>query len=152
MTEPEGHKTDTRWQRVTATCLTCGSPFEHFVTDRRRYCLECEDRHRKDLDRRFGSRIANALHRADVRSFDELRRLSDSELLAYNNFGQTSLRQIRAVVPSPSDRVEVLHELAGSRRGAGVIVVSKRRHTPTPACPNRLPTSVRAFTPEEVTP
>jgi len=54
------------------------------------------------FDAEFGMRVMNCLRAANIRTRDQLSRMTDAELLRLENFGRHSLAEVRAVFPDPT--------------------------------------------------
>jgi DNA-directed RNA polymerase subunit alpha len=63
-------------------------------------------------------RSRNCLARMDIRNLGDLVRKSEQEMLAYKNFGETSLREIREMLASRNIRLGMLAENGGARTPA----------------------------------
>jgi DNA-directed RNA polymerase subunit alpha len=58
-------------------------------------------------------RSRNCLRKMNIRTLGDLLRISETELLAYKNFGETSLREIRAILESKNLRLGMALEEKG---------------------------------------
>jgi DNA-directed RNA polymerase subunit alpha len=58
-------------------------------------------------------RSRNCLRKMNIRTIGDLLRISEAELLAYKNFGETSLREIRAILESKNLRLGMALEEKG---------------------------------------
>ncbi len=84
-----------------------------------------DDEREKKLDRRnklletpitdfeLSVRSRNCLRKMNIRTLGDLLRISEAELLAYKNFGETSLREIRAILESKNLRLGMAMEDKG---------------------------------------
>jgi DNA-directed RNA polymerase subunit alpha len=84
-----------------------------------------DDEKEKKMDRRnklletpitdfeLSVRSRNCLRKMNIRTIGDLLRISETELLAYKNFGETSLREIRAILESKNLRLGMATEEKG---------------------------------------
>jgi DNA-directed RNA polymerase subunit alpha len=84
-----------------------------------------DDEREKKMDRRnklletpitdfeLSVRSRNCLRKMNIRTLGDLLRISETELLAYKNFGETSLREIRAILESKNLRLGMALEEKG---------------------------------------
>jgi DNA-directed RNA polymerase subunit alpha len=84
-----------------------------------------DDEKEKKMDRRnklletpitdfeLSVRSRNCLRKMNIRTLGDLLRISETELLAYKNFGETSLREIRAILESKNLRLGMAMEEKG---------------------------------------
>ena len=66
-------------------------------------------------------RSRNCLKKMGIRTLDDLTRITESELLSYKNFGETSLNEIKAILASKGLRLGQALEDQASRRAAAVL-------------------------------
>lgn len=71
-------------------------------------------------------RSRNCLAKMNIRTLGDLVKRSESEMLAYKNFGETSLREIREMLSSRNLRLGMMREDAATRAAIGRSIVRQK--------------------------